>query len=99
VLKESFGKYGKVYRVGGDEFFAILDEDTCQPDYSAALSLLKRVQDKYNTEEEPPVQLAIAYGMAEYDYSEQNPETAERLADSRMYEEKRRMKSAAVSNA
>lgn len=99
VLKESFGKFGKVYRVGGDEFFAILDEDTCQPDYSAALSLLKRVQDKYNTEEEPPVQLAIAYGMAEYDYSEQNPETAERLADSRMYEEKRRMKSAAVSNA
>ena len=99
VLKESFGKYGKVYRVGGDEFFAILDEDTCQPDYSAALSLLKRVQDKYNTEEEPPVQLAIAYGMAEYDYSEQNPETAERLADSRMYEEKRRMKSATVFNA
>jgi hypothetical protein len=35
--------------------------------------------------------------MAEYDCSEQNPENAERLADSRMYEKKREMKSVAAN--
>ena len=96
VLRESFGSFGKLYRVGGDEFFAILDEETCHPDYTSATSRLIRAQNLYNSTAKPPVPLAIAYGMAEYDYSTQNPEIAERLADSRMYEEKRRMKQAAA---
>ncbi len=97
VIKSSFGNYGKIYRVGGDEFFAILDNDTCKADYSAGLAEFIRIQQEYNDREDPPVHLSIAYGMAEYDCSEQNPENAERLADSRMYEKKREMKSVAAN--
>lgn len=93
VIKSGFGDYGTIYRVGGDEFFAVLDHIACVEEYSIALAKFTRAQHDYNTSEDPPVHLSIAYGMAEYDYSEQNPENAERLADSRMYEKKREMKS------
>lgn len=94
VLRESFGENGHLFRVGGDEFYAILDGTACCADYIAGTKTLAKAQEAYNVRENPPVKLAIAHGMAEYDYAEQNPETAERLADSRMYEEKRRMKAA-----
>ena len=42
--------------------------------------------------------LSIAHGYAEYDCAAQNPEDAERLADSRMYENKKQMKSEGVSD-
>lgn len=97
VLKDSFGEHGKVFRVGGDEFFAILDESTCHDDYEKGLPLMIKAQEDYNASENPPVALAIAHGMAEYDCSTHNPETAEKIADSRMYEEKRRMKALAAT--
>ena len=93
VLRESFGANGKVFRVGGDEFFAVLDGVACRADYIEGVKRMNKAQEAYNLSEDPPVLLAIAHGMAEYDYAEQNPESAERLADSRMYAEKRRMKS------
>ena len=96
VLRESFGDVAKIFRVGGDEFFAVLDHDSAKEMYVLGVSKLIKAQQAYNEKENPPVLLAIAYGMAEYDYSLHNPETAERLADSRMYEEKRRMKAATV---
>ena len=92
VLRESFGANGKVFRVGGDEFFAVLDGVACRADYIEGVKRMNKAQEAYNLSEDPPVLLAIAHGMAEYDCAEQNPESAERLADSRMYEEKRRMK-------
>lgn len=97
VLKESFGSFGDLYRVGGDEFFAILDGENCISDYEIGLEKLKKAQLDYNTLQSPPVQLEIAYGMAEYDYSLKDPETSERLADSRMYECKRRLKGPTVN--
>ena len=93
VLRESFGENGRLFRVGGDEFFAVLDGVACRADYVKGVKQLNKAQEAYNLREDPPVLLAIAHGMAEYDYAEQNPESAERLADSRMYAEKRRMKS------
>lgn len=96
VIKAGFSDYGKVYRVGGDEFFAILEQATCQEDYNLGIAKFTRAQLEYNAKEELPVQLSIAYGMAEYNCNEQNPENAERLADSRMYEKKREMKAASL---
>lgn len=92
VLTESFVNSGKVYRVGGDEFFVILDGENCLKDYEKGIKTLLTAVERYNSEQAPPVPLSIAYGMAEYDCSTGSPETAERLADSRMYEKKRQMK-------
>ena len=41
--------------------------------------------------------LSIAHGTAEYDCVDGNPEEAEKLADSRMYEDKKRIKAESFS--
>lgn len=92
VLRESFGQYGKVYRVGGDEFIAVLDSGNCDQEYILAVTAFRVKQQQYNERMNPPVPLQIACGMAEYDFSTRNPEAAERLADTRMYENKKSLK-------
>ena len=92
ILKDSFGKHGHCFRVGGDEFFVILDGKKCDSDYKTGLVRFDKGQKKYNETGESPVPLHIAYGIAEYDMSDGSPESAERLADSRMYEKKKQMK-------
>jgi diguanylate cyclase (GGDEF)-like protein len=92
VIRESFGKYGKVYRVGGDEFIAVLDGRDCSGDYVRAVTAFRVGQQRYNETVKPPVKLLIACGMAEYDFSARDPEAAEHLADARMYENKKSLK-------
>lgn len=93
VIQNSFGEKGSCFRVGGDEFFAILDSESCYFDYETATEKFYQLQEEYNQTEKPHVPLAIAHGMAEYHYAMKNPDEAEKLADSRMYENKRQMKS------
>lgn len=92
ILQESFGGQGSCFRVGGDEFFVVLDGKNCRADYNAGLKTFRERLEMYNQTEKPPVPLVIAHGMAEYDCASHNPEAAERLADSRMYAEKKRLK-------
>jgi len=92
VISESFGEYGECFRVGGDEFFVILDAKNCDDIYPKCIEKCIAMQKNYNETEKPPVELQLAYGMAEYIYSDGSPEKAEQLADSRMYEKKRQMK-------
>ena len=93
VIKNSFGEKGYCFRVGGDEFFAILDSESCYFDYEISSEKFYNLIQDYNQTEKPLVPLAIAHGIAEYHYSTKNPDEAEKLADSRMYENKRQMKS------
>ncbi|MDE6707010.1 MAG: GGDEF domain-containing protein [Oscillospiraceae bacterium] len=97
VIQNSFGEKGYCFRVGGDEFFAILDSESCYFDYEIASEKFYQLIQEYNQTENPPVPLAIAHGIAEYHYSTKNPDEAEKLADSRMYENKRQMKSTVLS--
>ena len=97
IIKESFGQNGRCFRVGGDEFFVILDCKDLQEEYARGLGKFGELIAEYNKEEHP-VPLSIAHGFAEYDCAAQNPEDAERLADSRMYENKKQMKSEGVAN-
>ena len=94
VIRESFGEYGRCFRVGGDEFFVIIEGDSCQENYEKSAPKFKALQSEYNENEKPPVPLCIAHGTAEYDCASYNPEEAEKLADSRMYEDKKSIKAA-----
>ncbi len=93
VIKESFGEYGQCFRIGGDEFFAILDHSDCNKCYEDGIKKFHELQIEYNKKEHPPIPLIIAHGMAEYNCKNQNPEEVENLADSRMYENKKQLKS------
>lgn len=93
VIKESFGEYGQCFRIGGDEFFAILDYGDGHKCYEEGIKKFHELQIEYNKKEHPPIPLIIAHGMAEYNCKNQNPEEVENLADSRMYENKKQLKS------
>ena len=100
TIRDSFGEYGECFRVGGDEFFVILDGKNCDEDYEKCIGKFTRLQEEYNEKEDPPIKLQLAYGMAEYLYdSDTTPESAEKLADSRMYEKKRQMKADDIKRA
>ena len=95
AIRETFGKYGRIFRTGGDEFIAVIEGQSFEQlsrDYESTKLRFAEMIDRFNREEEPPVPLSIAYGMAEYDCSTGNPEAQERLADERMYEHKKKIK-------
>ena len=92
VIQSSFGNNGKCFRVGGDEFFAVLDGENFRQDYESGLAVFKKMQQDYNDSENPPVKLSIAHGATEYEYALKDTESAIRTADSLMYEDKQRMK-------
>ncbi len=98
-IKEGFGMY-HCFRVGGDEFFAVIDPDAEAADrgrnvdelYQCGLKKFLQAQDEYNLTGKSPVPLFIAYGMSTCELDKDDLEQAELLADSRMYEKKREMK-------
>ena len=92
VIRESFGRIGSCYRTGGDEFIAVIQGKN-QDEIEKAEQKFNELISEYNSAEEPPVKLAIAYGISKYEVGEDNPEKAEREADKRMYEMKKKMKS------
>ena len=92
VITKSFGQYGEIYRVGGDEFIGIIEGYECEAMANAASEELIKLYKEYNEKNNPPVKLEIAYGIALYDYDNGDPEQAERIADDRMYECKKKLK-------
>lgn len=96
VIQSSFGAKGKCFRVGGDEFFAVLDGENFRDDYENGLVIFKKMQQEYNSSEDPPVKLSIAHGATEYKYALKDTESAIRTADSLMYEDKQHMKAVSM---
>ncbi|MBQ9199997.1 MAG: diguanylate cyclase [Lachnospiraceae bacterium] len=94
AITQSFGQYGNIYRVGGDEFIGIIEGYECEDMAKAGAEELIKYYNDYNEKNNPPVKLEIAYGIALYDYDKGDPEQAERIADDRMYECKKRLKEA-----
>ena len=92
IISESFESLGSCYRVGGDEFIAVVQKGGSE-EVERALAAMEQLISEYNSAHEPPVPLQIAYGWAHYRPQEGMLEAAERLADRRMYEKKKEMKS------
>ena len=93
IITESFENIGTCFRTGGDEFIVVTG-NCSESDVNKALDKLEKLVSDYNKTEEPPVPLMIACGYAGCDPSKTDPEEAEKIADQRMYENKRRMKEA-----
>lgn len=93
ILKDAVGDRGEVYRVGGDEFLAIIYGDDPEAAYRDVVQDLNRRVDEFNASEHSDIPLCFAYGHAicrsgqEYSIHD-----SERIADQEMYECKRKMK-------
>ncbi|SFC61238.1 GGDEF domain-containing protein [Ruminococcus albus] len=91
LITSSFDNIGTCFRTGGDEFIVIAQK-VGEAEVSAALAKLEKESAEYNEKNAPPVPMQIAYGYAQYTARADMLETAEQLADKRMYEKKKQMK-------
>ncbi len=91
IIAEVFGTSGNCYRIGGDEFCAVIPKQN-KINLEDKLMQLEQEQKKYNAGLEYPY-MQIAYGYAEYDaQTDLDIEDTRSRADEKMYEMKRRMK-------
>lgn len=91
IIAEVFGNFGNCYRIGGDEFCAVIPKQN-KIDPEDKLTQLEQEQKKYNAGLEYPY-MQIAYGYAEYDaQTDLDIEDTRSRADKKMYEMKRKMK-------
>ena len=86
-------KHSPVFRVGGDEFVAILTGD----DYKNRHERIKQLHDTFEqsydqTDVDPWLRYSAAYGMAEFSPEDNNVESVYERADKEMYKEKARFK-------
>lgn len=99
IIRKSVNGLGDCYRVGGDEFIAIVSGTDAEKSAQEAIRLMESLTAEYNADKDPPVKLDIAYGMAAFTPSEGGMEESLRLADRRMYECKRIKKQKSNANS
>ncbi|MBQ7274560.1 MAG: diguanylate cyclase [Clostridiales bacterium] len=93
IISDSFADYGKCFRIGGDEFFAILEGEKSDEDFEKALGVFEAKVKEFNvTHDDLPVPLQIAHGMAVYVPGTGSLEEAEKKSDKLMYEHKKYLK-------
>lgn len=88
---DAFGKTGKCYRIGGDEFVVILKESS-KVRTARILSGMQELIEKENKKRVVP--LSIAAGFAVREHEDETAEWLFRQADKNMYVEKKKMKKA-----
>lgn len=101
IINESFGKIGDCFRTGGDEFVAITTYKNAPSACDDAIRKFNSLIDKFNENPDKPFEMRIAYGIAYYNSDDNtNPTLKEvhRLADERMYNNKRELKARYARN-
>lgn len=81
-----------VFRVGGDEFVVVVQDDDlrhCQELLDSVKKVMHLTQ--VNKRLEPWEQISVSFGCAYYQADDENAEAVFRRADAAMYEEKKRM--------
>ena len=93
LIKRIFDDYGKVYRVGGDEFCIIM-ENSSEKEICALIQRLVQEEAAYN-EHSQTVYMQIASGYAQYDAKKDaDLDKTRSRADELMYENKKQLKEA-----
>ena len=82
-LSHTMGGHGRAYRMGGDEFCALIDPGASDPHglLADAAAALREAGEGF--------EIGCSYGAVEIPHDTQAPEDALRLADQRMYANKR----------
>lgn len=85
LIKEAFGRYGKVFRTGGDEFSAIIQ--TSRENYEKGQNALEEACSNWAGEYSDQMKIAVGAGFKE-DAADNNVLDIFSVADQRMYHEK-----------
>lgn len=90
IISKCFSKFGKTYRIGGDEFVTIIEDNSAEK-ISQVLTEFEEAQEKYNKDNNfSPFIVNIAFG---YDYfilgTDLNLASVIKRADDKMYKSKR----------
>lgn len=88
-IKNSFGVFGNVYRIGGDEFCVFIENDDINKAYDSAVDLFDKCVDECNTTKLKNFKLEIAYGFSIFDPDDTcSLEDKIKDADEKMYAHK-----------
>ncbi|MDO5339793.1 MAG: GGDEF domain-containing protein [Eubacteriales bacterium] len=95
IIKDIFGRHGKCYRIGGDEFCAVINQKERHFDIGRHVRQLRELEEQAEMELEiTGLNVQIACGYAEYDIkTDKDFEDTRSRSDKRMYESKRKLKS------
>ncbi|MCM1262095.1 MAG: GGDEF domain-containing protein [Butyrivibrio sp.] len=92
VIAKTYESYGIVARMGGDEFIAIVNTANSEEIDKLAEQFLMNIKEKNDEIED--LNMSIAYGYASLSPNDTDIEKIYQIADDRMYEHKKKMKSA-----
>ena len=95
IIREAYGKNGKCFRIGGDEFFAMTKKRIADREFQDIIGRMNQAIEKYNQDNKDKKHeypLSIAIGFVEYNPVKMTFEEAFHLADENMYEQKKTMR-------
>lgn len=92
---------GSCFRIGGDEFAGVMVGENVAGRCEAVLTLFRDAMESYNAVPNQKIRISIAGGYAVYDASQEDEMLMDvyQQADVRMYENKKKIKSAQVKPA
>jgi len=90
ILKKCFHNDDFIARYGGDEFVVLLEIKN-EEDIESIIRRLKSMTAKYPPTENQPFEISFSIGHAIYPKESTDPKKLFQIADSRMYEEKRKL--------
>ena len=93
IIADSFGQFGKAYRVGGDEFCVLMTGADVKENYEKGREIFRQLIDEANQAQWYPFKVQVAHGFAVCDkFTREKMDEAIAAADSRMYENKMELK-------
>lgn len=97
IIKNSFGKYGDCYRIGGDEFCVLMEGNDLQSMYEEGRECFnKYIEASHNNEFDLNIQIAHGFTIGDATTVE-SIDNAIDIADKLMYRDKERLKEIAKS--
>ena len=99
IISDSFGHYGKAYRIGGDEFCVLMTGINITEKYKKGLLIFKELITEANLAKWYPYPIQIAHGFSIcVEFTREKIDEAIAIADSEMYQNKQELKRAEKMN-
>ena len=93
IISDSFGHYGKAYRIGGDEFCVLMAGINIKEKYTKGLLTFKELIKEANLAKWYPYPIQIAHGFSICEeFTREKIDEAIAIADSEMYHNKQEIK-------